>query len=45
MDNLWLNMASILSVYTIGKAVDENGQEIDINPEYTTNLNRFVDPL
>lgn len=45
MDNLWLNMASILSVYTIGKAVDENGQEIDINPEYTTNLNRHVLPF
>ncbi|KAG9218358.1 hypothetical protein CCMSSC00406_0007271 [Pleurotus cornucopiae] len=41
MDNLWLNMASILSVYTIGKAVDEDGQEIDITPEYTTNLNRM----
>ncbi|KAL4258703.1 cytochrome P450 family protein [Pleurotus pulmonarius] len=45
MDNLWLNMASILSVYTIAKAVDENGREIDIVPEYTTNLNRHVLPF
>ncbi|KAF4564028.1 hypothetical protein EYR36_003277 [Pleurotus pulmonarius] len=42
LDTLWLSMASILSAYTISKAVDENGREIEINLKYTADLNRFV---
>ncbi|KAF4582386.1 hypothetical protein EYR38_002506 [Pleurotus pulmonarius] len=42
LDTLWLSMASILSAYTISKAVDENGREIEINLQYTADLNRFV---
>ncbi|KAF4581747.1 hypothetical protein EYR40_002763 [Pleurotus pulmonarius] len=45
LDNLWLNLASILSVYTMSKAVDENGQQIEINLEYTADLNRHVLPF
>ncbi|KDQ22135.1 hypothetical protein PLEOSDRAFT_1050675 [Pleurotus ostreatus PC15] len=40
LDNLWLNLASILSVYTMSKAVDESGQQIEIDLEYTADLNR-----
>ncbi|KAL4260929.1 cytochrome P450 family protein [Pleurotus pulmonarius] len=45
LDTLWLSMASILSAYTISKAVDENGREIEINLQYTADLNRHVLPF
>lgn len=35
-------MVSILSVFTIGKATNECGHPIEINLEYTADLNRFV---
>ncbi|KAF7430208.1 hypothetical protein PC9H_005910 [Pleurotus ostreatus] len=42
MDTLWLSMASILSVYTIGKPVDESGRKVDIALKYKAGLNRFI---
>lgn len=42
MDTLWLSMASILSVYTIGKPVDESGGKVDIALKYKAGLNRFI---
>ncbi|KAF9491771.1 hypothetical protein BDN71DRAFT_1289335 [Pleurotus eryngii] len=44
LDNLWLNLASVLSVYTISGAVDKNDQQIEINLENTADLNRHVLP-
>ncbi|KDQ22138.1 hypothetical protein PLEOSDRAFT_36328 [Pleurotus ostreatus PC15] len=45
MDTLWLSMASILSVYTIGKPVDESGRKVDIALKYKAGLNRHVLPF
>ncbi len=38
-------MASILSVFTIGKAMDESGCPIDVKLEYSADLNRSMDSL
>ncbi|KAF4582385.1 hypothetical protein EYR38_002505 [Pleurotus pulmonarius] len=45
LDGLWLSMASILSVFTIGKAADGSGCPIDINLEYSADLNRHILPF
>ena len=34
-DSLWLNVASMLSVFSIEKAKDEHGNEIKVKGEYT----------
>ncbi|KAF8844010.1 cytochrome P450 [Paxillus ammoniavirescens] len=38
MDSVWIAIASILSVYTIEKAVSDNGEEITPSVEYTSSL-------
>ncbi|KAF9491762.1 hypothetical protein BDN71DRAFT_1290469 [Pleurotus eryngii] len=40
MDTLWLSVASILPVFTIGKLVDESGRKVDIALRYKAGLNR-----
>ena len=40
---MWLVVASVLSVFNISKARDENGVEIDIDPDaFSTGLSRHV---
>ncbi|KAF9229392.1 cytochrome P450 [Gyrodon lividus] len=38
LDSVWISIASILSVYTIEKAISENGEEITPSVEYTSSL-------
>ncbi|KAK2460238.1 hypothetical protein APHAL10511_007627 [Amanita phalloides] len=44
-DVLWMMMATVLSTYNISKAKDENGIEIDINPEFSSGLTSFPCPF
>ncbi|THH20203.1 hypothetical protein EW146_g1119 [Bondarzewia mesenterica] len=37
-DTIWITIASVLAVYTLSKAVDENGVVIEPDTEYTTGL-------
>jgi len=40
---MWFMIASVLSVFNISKAKDENGREIDIDPDaFSTGLSRYV---
>lgn len=41
MDMLWLTAANILAVFTIEKPVDENGQIIEPNGEFTSGMIRY----
>ena len=41
-NGVWLAMARILAAFTIGKAKDVNGDEIEPNVEFTTGLTRCV---
>lgn len=42
MDSIWIAIASILTVYTVEKALSEDGVEISPSIEYTSSLIRFV---
>lgn len=42
LDFVWIVVASLLSTYNISKAVDENGQIIEVKPDYTSILIRYV---
>ncbi|KAG9218373.1 hypothetical protein CCMSSC00406_0007256 [Pleurotus cornucopiae] len=42
LDGLWISMVSILSVFTIGKATNGCGHPIDIDLEYTADLNSLL---
>ncbi|KAF8342442.1 cytochrome P450, partial [Amanita rubescens] len=45
-DIMWLMVASVLSVFTISKAKDENGVEIDIDPDaFSTGLSSQPKPF
>ncbi len=43
LDFVWIVVASLLSTYNISKTVDESGETIEVNPEYTSILIRYVD--
>lgn len=42
MDSIWIAVASILTVYTVEKALSEDGVEISPLIEYTSSLIRSV---
>jgi hypothetical protein len=42
MDSVWITVASILTVYTIEKALSEDGLEINPSIDYTSSLLRSV---
>lgn len=42
MDSIWITIASILTVYTIEKALSEDGVEISPSIDYTSSLLRLV---
>jgi hypothetical protein len=41
-DSIWLSIACILSVYSIERAIDENGREIVPEVAYTSSLLRYA---
>ncbi|KIK56315.1 hypothetical protein GYMLUDRAFT_47082 [Collybiopsis luxurians FD-317 M1] len=43
-NTVWLTIASVLATITLGKAKDENGDEIDIPGEYTNGFFRHPKP-
>lgn len=45
MDSLWLNIASILTVFDITKAKGEEGRDIEPDIQWTPNFTRYVSPL
>ncbi|KAL4252343.1 cytochrome P450 family protein [Pleurotus pulmonarius] len=45
MDSLWLNIASILTVFDITKAKDEEGRDIEPDIEWTPNFTRHLIPF
>ena len=45
IDTVWITIASVLAVYNIRKAVDEDGNPIEPTTEYTTGLIRYVPVL
>lgn len=42
MDSVWMAVASILTVYTVEKALSEDGVEINPSVDYTSSLLRSV---
>lgn len=41
-NTVWLTVASVLAAFTLGKAKDENGNEIDITGEMTDLFFRYM---
>lgn len=41
-DNVWFVVSSMLSVFNIAKAKDNEGNEIEVTPEYTDTALRYV---
>ncbi|KAF5387375.1 hypothetical protein D9757_005700 [Collybiopsis confluens] len=44
-NTIWLAIASILATFALGKAKDENGNEIDISGEFTEGFFRHPKPF
>ena len=42
MNSLFLAISNILASYTIAKPLDENGKEIDLKVDYTSDPTRLV---
>lgn len=45
LDMVWLTVASILSVYDISEPLNKDGSVIQLKPEYTSGLIRFLTAL
>ncbi|KAG9226766.1 hypothetical protein CCMSSC00406_0009664 [Pleurotus cornucopiae] len=45
MDSLWLNIASILTVFDITKAKDKEGRDIEPDIQWTPNFTRHIIPF
>ncbi|KAJ3883006.1 cytochrome P450 [Lentinula edodes] len=44
-NTVWLTVASVLAAFTMGKAKDGNGNEIDIRGEFTNHFFRYPKPF